>query len=210
MIWSYSFHRTETAFFLKGLKHQLLSPGPASLSSCWLWNSPYLPGTFTGIGNASLFLLAPNIFSPVIDSRSLSTENYLCDVTAAHPALYSTTFLSSLPHATPFRNDNLKCISFVKKGYTVTPFPECRATRVGSIEKHCLSITSFWLECNYGFLSGISICLGSIFTSWNEIGGSETAPSWEAILMALGQKCLFLISSDLKYFTSNTLLKILS
>lgn len=210
MIWSYSFHRLETDFFLRGLKYQLLSPGPASLSSCWLWNSPYLPGTFTGIGKASLYLLAPNIFSPVIDSRCLSTEKYLCDVTAAYPTLYSTIFLSSPPHATPFRNDNLQSISSVKKSYTVTPFPQCRATRVGSIEKHCQSITSFWLECSYGFLSGISIGLGSIFTSWNKIWGSETAPSWEAILMALGQKYLFLISSYLKYFTSNTLLKMLS
>lgn len=172
-----------------------------------MWNSPYLLSTSTGIGNASLHLLAPTIVFPVTDSRSLSTEKYHCDVTAAYSTLYSTT---SLPHATPFGDDNLKSISSVKKSYTVTPFPQCRTTCVGSIGKHCVSIISFWVECNYRFLSGSSACLGSIFTSWSEIWGSETAPSWEAILMALGQKYLLLISFYWKYFTSNTLLKMIS
>lgn len=76
--------------FLRGVKYQLLFLTlPPSSAVDW---EILIYLAFSEIGNALLYLAAPNIFFPATDSWRLSTEKYLCYGCISNPLLHCFPF----------------------------------------------------------------------------------------------------------------------
>lgn len=187
------FHRTETALFWEesSTNFFLLTLPPSSAAD---WNSPYLPGTFTQIGNALLYLLAPNIFFFPCNWQHVSSHWRIHSVTLypAYLTLYLPIF-SPLPEMTTSKEH-----PFSRRVPQFFPLLSADQGKCAQLRKNACNHNTFHLRAIMD-LPLKSVCARGHFLL------AAMGSSWDAALTSLGQKYLVLISFHKQRFNKSPL-----
>lgn len=187
------FHRTETAFFLRRVKYRLLPPDSASLFSCCEILLIYLALSHSLVTQCYIYLLLTSFFS--CNWQHVSSHWKIRSVTLY---LVSKTPYSLLSHLlSPFSNDNLKRAPLSIRIPQFFPF-------LSADQDKCVQLRMN--ACDHKLFTSVQLGI----CHWNlclpgQLLLAAMRSSWDAVLMALGQKYLVLISFYKQCFNKSPL-----